>query len=139
MTAICCDASTRSGHSLIVMPLYFHATGNHQQLFELFAEPGSVSTINFKFQQIVRRKAASMSDILTASQKEVARLVDAFRQISSMQVRMKLLELAERFARDNPKLNGDLTGLSHAVVFEDRKVIAIIRQRQSFDDKANCA
>ena len=79
-----------------------------------------------------------MSDILMASQGEVARLVGAFRQISSMQVRMKILDLAERFARDSPKPNGDLNGLTHAAVFEDGKVVAI-RQRQSFDDKANCA
>ncbi len=79
-----------------------------------------------------------MSDILIASQGELARLLGAFRQISSMQVRMKILDLAERCARDSPKPHGDLNGLSHATVFEDGKVVAI-RQRQSFDDKANCA
>ena len=79
-----------------------------------------------------------MSDILNASQGEVARLVVAFRQVSSMQARMKILDLAERCARDSPKPNGDLNGLSHAAVFEDGNVVAI-RQRQSSDDKANCA
>ena len=80
-----------------------------------------------------------MSDILVPSHKEIVRLVDAFRHVASMQARMKITDLAERLARDHPNLsNANRTGLSHSVVSEDRKVIAL-RQRQSSDDKANCA
>ena len=44
-----------------------------------------------------------MSDILVPSQEELSRLIQAFVQISNMQGRMRVLDMAERYAKDKAR------------------------------------
>lgn len=44
-----------------------------------------------------------MSDILTPSEHEIDRLFQAFSKITAMHNRMKVLDLAERLAKESPR------------------------------------
>ena len=76
-----------------------------------------------------------MADILNASDQEVLRLLKAFRSIQAMQSRMRVLDLAEKLAREKPSsyLVSQSRGAS-----EDSNVIDL-RRLQSLDDQAECA
>jgi hypothetical protein len=43
------------------------------------------------------------SDILVPSQEELSRLIQAFVKISNMQGRMRVLDMAEKYARERSK------------------------------------
>ena len=75
-----------------------------------------------------------MADILVASDQEILRLLKAFRSISTMQCRMKVLDLAERFAKDKPSTYE----FSQSRPPSDSNVIDL-RRLQAVDDDAECA
>lgn len=77
-----------------------------------------------------------MTDILVASDQEILRLLKAFRSIQAMHSRMKVLDLAEKFAREKPS--------SYAVsqsrdASEDSNVVDLRRLQSVADNKAECA
>ena len=66
-----------------------------------------------------------MADILTASDDEIARLVAAFRGITSMQQRMRVVDVAERAATKSPVI-----GMA-SPARQETSALDALRQKQS--------